>query len=116
MPESVVDFELTNDNFSEVQRAASVLQLPDIAVKSSNDDIELVALDKSDSTTNTFSITVGKNKNDADFSFYFKAENLKMISGDYNVNITDKIVSQFTNNNLDLNYWIALESDSTYQG
>ena len=37
-------------------------------------------------------------------------------NGDYNVNITDKIVSEFTNNNLDLNYWIALESDSTYQG
>lgn len=116
MPDSVVNFELTNEDFTEVQRAASVLQLPDIAVKSLNDKIQLIALDKNDSTTNTFSIEVGDNYNNAEFSFYFKVENLKMIAGDYDVKITDKVVSQFDNKNLDLNYWIALESDSTYQG
>ena len=39
-----------------------------------------------------------------------------MISGDYNVEISEKVVSQFTHTTEDLKYWVALESDSTYNG
>jgi hypothetical protein len=114
MPSSVVSFKLTQKNFTELQKAASVLQLPDIAVRSNDGRIELVALDKNDATSNSYSVDVGET--DVDFEFYFKVENLKLINGDYNVEITEKIVSKFTHTNLDLSYWIALEPDSKYNG
>jgi hypothetical protein len=114
MPSSVVNFKLTQKNFTELQKAASVLQLPDIAVRSNDSRIELVALDKNDATSNSYSVDVGET--DVDFEFYFKVENLKLINGDYNVEITEKIVSKFTHTNLDLSYWIALEPDSKYNG
>ncbi len=114
MPSSVVSFKLTQKNFTELQKAASVLQLPDIAVRSNDGRIELVALDKNDATSNSYSVDVGET--DVDFEFYFKVENLKLINGDYNVEITEKIVSKFTHTNLNLSYWIALEPDSKYNG
>jgi hypothetical protein len=114
MPNSVVDFKLTQKNFNELQKAASVLQLPDIAVRSNDGRIELVALDKNDSSSNSYSVDVGET--DADFEFYFKVENLKLIYGDYSVEITEKIVSKFTHETLNLSYWIALEPDSKYNG
>jgi hypothetical protein len=114
MPASVVDFKLTQKNFNELQKAASVLQLPDIAVRSNDGRIELVALDKNDSSSNSYSVDVGET--DADFEFYFKVENLKLIYGDYSVEITEKIVSKFTHETLNLSYWIALEPDSKYNG
>jgi len=114
MPTSVVSFKLTQKHFTELQKAASVLQLPDIAVRSNDGRIELVALDKNDTTSNSYSVDVGETE--VDFEFYFKVENLKLIYGDYSVEITEKIVSKFTHETLNLSYWIALEPDSKYNG
>lgn len=114
MPSSVVNFKLTQKNFIELQKAASVLQLPDIAVRSNDGRMELVALDKNDSSSNSYSVDLGETE--ADFEFYFKVENLKLIGGDYSVEITEKIVSKFTHETLNLSYWIALEPDSKYNG
>jgi hypothetical protein len=75
-----------------------------------------VALDKADTTSNNYSVDLGETGNDAEFEFYFKVENLKLLPGDYKVEITEKIVSKFTHENMDLSYWIALEPDSSYNG
>ena len=47
---------------------------------------------------------------------YFKIENLKLLKGDYTVNISSAGISHFTHNDLPVEYWIALEPDSTYEG
>jgi len=119
MDDVVVSFELRNKDLSQVLRAASVLQLPDLAVRTSEggDSIELVALDSKDSTCNTYSVDLGELPNDGhDFEFFFKTENMKMLPGDYNIEISKKMVSQMKNQNADLTYWIALESNSRYEG
>ena len=115
MPESVVDCTITQKVFNDITKAASVLQVNDIAIRSNGDELEIVALDKKDSTSNSYSISLGDLPHGShDFCFYFKAENLKMLPGDYDVSITEKVVSQFTNTNQSLKYWVALESDSHY--
>jgi hypothetical protein len=115
MPDVVVNFKLTNSDLNEIQKASAVLQLPDLTVRSSDiGTIELVALDKKDPSTNIYSLEVGDNESGSEFNFYFKVENLKMLPGDYDVSVTEKVVSQFEHTTKDLKYWIALESDSTY--
>ena len=116
MPDGVVTFTLKQSDFSELQKAASVMQLADLVVRSNGSEVELAVLDKNDATSNTFSITLENVTTDADFDFYFKVENLKMISGDYDVVISEKGVSQLTNTTDDIVYWIALETDSKYNG
>jgi len=118
MDDVVVSFELRNKDLSQVLRAASVLQLPDLAVRTSEsgDSIELVALDSKDSTCNSYSVDLGELPNDGhDFEFFFKTENMKMLPGDYNIEISKKMVCQMKNQNSDLSYWIALESNSRYE-
>jgi hypothetical protein len=51
---------------------------------------------------------------DADFRMIFKTENLKLIAGDYNVQISSKGISHFKSTDMNLEYWIALESGSQY--
>ena len=116
MPETVVSFKLPESVFNEIQRAASVLQLPDLAIRSQDGVIIAVVLDKNEPTSNDYSIEVGINDTDAQFDFQFKIENLKFIPGDYTVNITEKIVSEFVNTSIDATYWVALESTSSYTG
>jgi hypothetical protein len=117
MPDSVVECSLSQETFNDVLRAASVLQVSDIAIRSNGNEMEIVALDKNDSTTNNYSVGLGQLPHgDHDFIFYFKADNFKMLPGDYEISITDKVISQFKKVNDNLTYWVALESDSYYNG
>ena len=46
MPEPVVSFDLTQDALNEINRASSVMQLPDLVVRSEGTTIVMVALDR----------------------------------------------------------------------
>ena len=117
MPTAVVEFDLKTKDFAEVMKAASVLQVQHLCVRSSEDGskIELAVVDKSDTTSNFYSLVVGDNTSGATFEFIFDVDNLKILQGDYRVSISQKIVSCFTNKNEPLTYWIALNGDSSYE-
>jgi len=119
MPPSVVHCEILENDFKEIQKAASVLQLPDIKIEtpqSNIDDIVLTVFDRKDPSTNEYSFKIGQTDNtDAEFGFFFKVENLKMLTGDYDVEICENSVAKFSNKNRDLSYWIAMEPDSYYK-
>jgi len=116
MPTTPVNFILTSKDYNELQKAASVLQAPDLALESTEDGrMVLRVFDRKDSTSHSYSIDVGENKSGSSFSFLFKTENLKMIPGTYEVGISEKKVSQFKNAN-GITYWISLEADSVLEG
>lgn len=116
MPETVINLSLTQSVFADLQRAASVLQLPDLSFTSMDgDSILAVVRDKKDPTSNDYSVAVGDVLGDTpNFEFNFKIDNLKLLPGDYDVEICESVVSSFTNTNIDVKYWIALETDSTF--
>ena len=113
MPEADVTFSLSETNLKELLKMAAILKTPDLAlVGESGGDVILKVCDKKNNTSNTYDITVGENAT-ADYTFYFKVENLKMISGNYDVSVSSKSISHFQNTKLPIQYWIALEPDST---
>jgi hypothetical protein len=69
--------------------------------------------DKKDPTAHSWSLTVAENPSDTSFKFWFKVENLKMLAGDYNVQLAEKRVAKFEGTSVPVNYWVAMESDST---
>ena len=114
--ESVVEFDLTADDFKELQRAAAVLGNPDLCFVSDDEKVMAVVRDLKDPTCNVFSIEVGENKNEAEFSFNFKMENMKMLDGDYHVALSKSVIGQFTHASRPLTYWVAMDASSTYKG
>jgi len=48
------------------------------------------------------------------FNFILNIGNLKMLPGDYEVQISSKLISQFSNKDINVKYWIALEKSSTF--
>ena len=94
---------------------SSILQLNDILVKgcTKSNKIFLAVTNKKNDTSNDYSLEVGEGVGEP-FKMYFKTENLKMVAGDYDVNISSKGISHFKNKNSSLEYWIALEPDSKY--
>ena len=114
MPESDVTFSLSESNLAQLRKMAAILSSPDLAlVGEKGGDVVLKVCDKKNDTSNKFDIVVGENAT-ANYTFYFKVENLKMISGDYDVAVSSKSISHFKNTKLPIEYWIALEPDSVF--
>ena len=47
-------------------------------------------------------------KTEEDFAYTLQMEDLKLLSGDYTVSLTDTVVSKFSHNSISLNYYIAV--------
>tara|TARA_Y200000002_G_scaffold120559_1_gene98846 strand:- start:185 stop:859 length:675 start_codon:yes stop_codon:yes gene_type:complete len=113
MPEAEVTFSLSETNLEQLKKMAAILKSPDLAlIGEKGGDIVLKVCDKKNDTSNNFDIVVGEGAT-ADYTFYFKVENMKMIPGDYDVSVSSKSISHFKNKKLPIEYWIALEPDST---
>ena len=113
MPEADVDFQIKESELKKLKDAAAILGAPDLAiVGEKGGDVVLKVCDKKNNTSNTFDIVVGENAT-ADYTFYCKVENMKMIEGDYDAKLSQKFISHFKNTKLPIQYWIALEPDST---
>ena len=110
MPECEVEFTLSSDVLSNVQKAAAVIGAPDMVLENGS----LRVTDKKNDTANAYSIDVVDTDDDVDYKFWFKVENLKLLSGDYNVSVSSKRISHFKNTNVDIEYFIALEPESHY--
>ena len=46
--------------------------------------------------------------------FVYNINNLKILTGNYDVEISSKLISKLTNTETKLQYWIALEPDSVF--
>ena len=114
-PEPEVKFTLTQDALSQVMKASNVLGTPEIAVESDSGNINIKALDVNNDSTDTFTVNLDE-KSDNKFKFVFKTENMKMLPGNYDVEISSKVISHFTMQGQNLQYWIATEASSTFGG
>jgi len=112
MPDQTVAFTLKNEDYESVKKLYTNLSLPDIAFKGEGGKIKLVALDKKNSNSNESSIIVGET--DIEFTAYIKAENMKIIPGEYDVALSKAKIAHFINKKVKVQYWIALEADSTF--
>tara|TARA_B100000965_G_scaffold394070_1_gene405782 strand:- start:481 stop:1170 length:690 start_codon:yes stop_codon:yes gene_type:complete len=112
LPSEDVHFQLDSSSLDKLLKAAAVYQLPDFCVVGNAGVIKLVVRDKKNDTSNEYSIKVGET--DKEFIFNFKVENIKIIPGAYDVVVSSKLLSRFTNTSFELKYYIAIEPDSTF--
>ena len=112
LPSEDVHFQLDSGALEKLLKAAAVYQLPDLCVVGESGVVKIVVTDKKNDTSNSYSVDVGAT--DKEFTFYFKVENIKIIPGAYDVVVSSKLLSEFTNSTYNLKYYIALEPDSTF--
>lgn len=110
LPSVDVEFNLTNKSLQAVTKALGILGLPEIAVVGDGETVSLQAIDSKAGSADTYSINVGET--DLVFRAIFRAENMRMMDGDYAVKISSKGISQFIG--LEATYWIAIEATSTF--
>ena len=111
LPEHQFSFQLTDETLTSLLKGARVYDLPDLCLESEGGEVSLVVKDKDNDTSNSVLYQVGESE--VPFKFNFKIENIRIIPGTYNVEVSQR-VARFSNTGLKLEYYIALEPDSTF--
>ena len=117
MPDAEVNISITEDLISQIRKAGGALSHPVVSITSfdGDDNIYLQVKDPENSSSNTFQIETGGYSSNAVFDFQFLIANLKLIPGDYKVSVSSKLISHWERiNNNPVEYWIALEKNSTF--
>ena len=89
------------------------LGVNDLVLTSDGTSQTLTVKDKKQPTSNTFARVVGEGDG-ISYSMNFKIENLKLLAGNYDVSVSSKGISHFKNSDVAIEYFIALEPDSSY--
>ena len=114
-PDAEVSFELSLEQFKKTINAANTLGLPEVVVEGDGTEIRLLVSDTGNVSSDIFSTKVGIA--DKTFRMIFKTENLnKIMEGTYDVKLSSKRISHFKRTTDSLQYWIALEQNSTFEG
>ena len=116
MPAADVTFTLEESTLNNLKRAAAALGHSELAITPSGGAVRLSIVDNANTTSNVYSIDVDGSYSVEDFKFIIGIGNLRMIPADYKVEISSKLISQFTSTDdeKDLKYWVALEKSSTF--
>jgi hypothetical protein len=119
LPPVRVVFDLPQQELTDLLRAAAVLQLPDIMFTNEEGVVKIVAFDKEKAnTTNRYEIEAEPKdmQQNCVFKIFIKSENLKLLPGDYEISLCEKLAIQMKHQDLDATYVLAVTSDSVYNG
>ncbi len=109
LPSVDITFSLSKEDFDSIMKITNVLQSPNLVVESEGEAINLTSCDVKDSSADTNTIQVADGTGQK-FKMVFLTENLRMIPGAYDVQISSKGLSLFKNKNQDIQYYVATEA------
>ena len=112
IPKYDVQFQLSKEVFDWVFNVSSILKCPNIVVSSEGGEITINAVDVKGEVVDTADVDV-EGESDKKFKAVFKIDNLKVLPGDYQVEIAAVGVSRFTHKTRKLTYWVAIEAASS---
>ena len=114
-PGSDIQFTLTGEELYNIQRASAIYSLPDLTFYSEegSNTIRLILRDKENDTSNTYDLSV-EGTTTGTFSLDLKIENIRVLNPlsnpiDYVIKVSQHLISEWTSQDADLKYYIALE-------
>jgi DNA polymerase III sliding clamp (beta) subunit (PCNA family) len=114
LPSVDVSFTLTETDLTNLLKSASILQSQHIVVESDGEKVYITSCSiqqNGQRSENTNSIEVGDGNGNT-YTATFLTENLKMIPGNYEVEVSSKGMASFKNTTQrwPIQYWIAIEA------
>lgn len=115
MPSSDLCVKITSETLAQIRKAAGVLGHSIVSIQGKDGIITLSVVDPKNATANTFSVVLDENNSQTgSFDLQFMIANLKVLSGDYSVDISSKLISHWKHETLPVQYYIALEKTSSF--
>lgn len=102
-------FVLTQIQMKQLERAIGVLGLTEVAVVGDGDTLTMKGIDSTGTYNDSYTLTLGPT--DKTFKAIFEVENLKIMAGDYVVEIgrrKNRTIARF--HNTELEYWVSTKA------
>lgn len=116
VPSYDVEFALGQDDLAWIEKVGAVLNCPNVVIENNNGNVTVAAADVKGEVVDDSNLNVAKIDDATDFKFALKVENLKLLPGNYIVQASSRGVAKFSNQNIPVNYWVAVESAHSYYG
>ena len=108
-PGADLEFTIKEKDLENLRKASDIYNIPDLVFKSSEQNqITLNLCDKENETSNVYTQDVNGECTGV-YDLTMKMENIRLLPGDYDVQISSKLITQWKHKTLNLTYWIALE-------
>jgi len=115
MPDAEVSVTVTADQLAQVRKAAAVLGHSVVSIVGKEGVVSLTVTDDKNTSANTFDMVIDEdNACSAEFDFQFLIDNIRVIGGDYKVDVSSKFISKWQHETDAIEYFIALEKSSTF--
>lgn len=111
-PPHEVSIHLTQGQIHKLMTAARTLNVSDMSITSDGGDVTAMVFDIKNPSSNKFEILISQS--DVEFAANFKTENMKMIAGDYDIDISSRGIARFRLVDDSLYYYLALEKSSSF--
>lgn len=116
MPKTEINFKLQEEELQKIKKAALIMELPHILfTPDGKGDLIITATSVDNPSSNTFTLNVKADLTIDDFYVvidFVKFQNL--MECNYDVGISAEEISHFYNDKIE--YWVALNSTSTFEG
>ena len=113
-PEAEIKLTIEKEDLEWIFKTCSVLGTPNIGIYSDGKDVFTTAFDASGASSHNTNVKVASGNGDV-YNIHFKIDSLKLILGNYDVEISSKGVSHWKNKEANIEYWITTEPGCKYQ-
>lgn len=114
MPTADISITLDEITLGQLRRAAAALGHSTLSISVKDGKCVGTIFDPDNSSANTYALGINGDFDNVTADVQFLMDNLKLLPGDYQISVSSKGLSQWTNINNKTKYWIALEKSSTF--
>lgn len=107
LPAVDIQFKLPHESIDKLLKAASILGVEDIVIKSAGNKVVMEAADAKNTSSNSFTIELGDYQGD-DFSASVKTYHINILPAEYDIEVSKSGISKWYSEDRKLNYYIAM--------
>lgn len=115
MPDVDASVQLSHSQLSQLRKAATVLRQSVLSINGNSGVITARICDPKNSSANSFDIILDSNNaNKGSFEFHILISNLKLLNGNYTLELSKRFISHWIYEDSSVEYFISLEKTSSY--
>jgi hypothetical protein len=107
LPSCEVSFALSKDQLQKIFKSCNIIGVTDLVINSQTDKVMIIGKNNRDTSSDTFTIDVTGNSTKLN-ECSIKIEDLKILSDDYNINISEQGIAHFVGSQ-GQQYYIGVE-------
>ena len=116
IPDDVIDFTLTEEQWTKLQKAISILSRPEVKITSDGKVIRIGTANHKNESGSSFSIVLDGDPHGFECHMIYDRDNLPLLKGSYQGTVTSQFTVFKNTSGYDLTYFVGVEPTTSKFG